>query len=541
MQGTPKIIGLNIGGHDGGCCLLVGDQIFYAISEERLNRKRYSQNWITALHYCLQAANISLSDIDLVVFSSYGPELPDGYNGGITSLGDTKAKFVSVDHHLSHALGAYTFSPFDEALIVVMDAWGNNTDSESYYYANGNEINRIGSNDPTRPIYKGIGTAYGAFSNFLGFSDQEAGKTMGLASYGNTGYFSTPLFEITNNQVASRLDQPHHNGVIKFAKENNINVGNPFPPHTSEISWNIAAYIQEQTEQIVLSLVRELFQQTSSRNLCLSGGVALNCLVNSRIRQTIMPDGLFVLPFASDTGQPVGNAIYGYYTLTGEIPKIPLKNCFFGRPYSDEEIINSLKRLPGTTRYDRILKHSFTYSRESDISRVAAQLIADGKVVGWFQGGSELGPRALGHRSILADPRSVVTRDIINTRIKNREWFRPFAPSILAEEADNYFENGNVSPFMLEAPAVKPEKRYLIPAAIHIDGTARPQTVSATQDPLYYKLITEFQKLTDIPAVLNTSFNNQEPIVESPGDALLTFRSTNLDYLIMGDYLVSKT
>lgn len=540
MIGTPKILGLNLGGHDGGCCLIIGNRIYCAISEERLNRQRYSPNWIASLQYCLQAANTSLSAIDLIVFSSYGPELPIGYNGGITFLGDTKAEFISVDHHLSHAMGAYALSPFKESLMVVMDAWGNNADSESYYYSDGKEISRIGSNNPARPIFKGIGSAYGAFSNFLGFSDQEAGKTMGLASYGDPEYFSTPLFEITDNQVASGLELPHHNGVIKFAQKHNLNIGNPFPPHTSEISWHVAAYIQKQTEEAVVNLVRNLFQQTTTRNLCLSGGVALNCLINSRIRQTINPDGLFILPFASDTGQPVGNALYGYYTLTGEIPKIPLTNCFFGRSYTEEEILNSLKRLPGTTRYDRILQHSFTYTKETDIARVAAQLIADGKIVGWFQGGSELGPRALGHRSILADPRSVVTRDLLNTRIKNREWFRPFAPSVLLEEIDNYFECGDVSPFMLEAPTVKAKKRYLIPAAIHVDGTARPQTVSETQDPLYYKLIKEFRNITGIPAVLNTSFNKQEPIVESPGDALLTFRSTNLDFLILGDYLVSK-
>ena len=227
--------------------------------------------------------------------------------------------------------------------------------------------------------------------------------------------------------------------------------------------------------------------------------------------------------------------------LTGELPKQKPNNCFFGRPYDDSDILEALGRAPGTVRYNRILRQHYSYTKETNIPRTAAQLIADGNIIGWFQGDSELGPRALGHRSLIADPRSVSIRDTLNNQIKHREWFRPFAPSIMKNSIRLFFDYADMTPFMLEAPKVKEEMRSRITAAIHVDGTARLQIVDKEQDPLFFSLIKEFSSLTGLSTVLNTSFNDREPIVESPGDALTTFLTTDLAYLIMNDYIICKS
>lgn len=540
MAGNLKVVGLNVG-HDGGCAILIGDRVRFAVSEERLNRHKHSPGWLASLLYCLQATETSLDEIDLFVFSCGGTPLPDAYDGGLTSLGARADQIISVDHHLSHAIGSFCVSPFDEALVVVYDALGNNTDTESYYVGGNNQIEKVGGNNPSRPRVKGIGATYEAFTNFLGFIDQESGKTMALAAYGDPSLFQVPLFDVRGDQVASQLERTHQRGVLEFSRKFGLPFGDCFPAHTSEISWHIAAYVQHQTEIVIVELLRDLMKSTGMTNICLSGGVALNCVINTKIREVLKPNGLFILPPASDTGQALGNALYGFYYLTGELPEYPLRNCFFGRTYTDEEIIAALKREPRITPYGRMPKYrSYSYDKELDVARTAGQLIAEGYTVGWFQGGSELGPRALGHRSILADPRSVIMRDAVNSRIKHREWFRPFASSVLAEKVTSYFHLQNLSSFMLEAPLVKHERRLDIQAAMHIDRTSRLQTVEESQDSLFHRLITEFERVTGVPVVINTSFNDREPIVETPGNALFTFLTTDLDYLILENYLVSK-
>ena len=536
-----KIIGLNIGGHDGGCALLIGDQIQYAIAEERLNRYKYSPGWIASLFYCLRAAHIKLEEIDRFVFSVYGEPLPQGFHGELSSLGVDPNKCITADHHFSHALSAFVLSCFDEALIVVMDGLGNNNETESYYVANHKKIERIGGNNPNRRYWKGIGTTYEAFTNFLGFSDLEAGKVMALASYGDPNYYRIPLFKVDRYQVDSELESNHQRGVLDFSQRLRLGFGEYFPSNRSEIAWHIAAYIQDQTELTIVQLIKNLMGYTGQTNICLSGGVALNCVANSRIRQELNLTNLFILPFASDTGQAIGNAYYGYYNMTGELPKQELRNCFFGKTYSEGETLAGLKRKPGTVRYDRILRYRFGYEKQSDIASTAAELLAAGHIIGWCQGGSEIGPRALGHRSILADPSSGDIRNRLNQRVKHREWFRPFAPSILAETISQFTDVCSPSPFMLEAPPIRSDAQSKIQGAMHVDGTARVQVVDQNHDPLYHRLITEFEKRTGIPAILNTSFNDREPIVETPGDALVTFQSIDLDYLIIGEYLVSKT
>jgi len=467
--------------------------------------------------------------------------LPSGYDGGLVSLGVDKSKITTVDHHYSHAFGAFCFSPFQDALIIVADALGNNTDTESYYLASRTNIIKFGGNDPDRNRAKGIGATYEAFTNFLGFTDQESGKVMALASFGSSDAFTYPLFEVSNRQVvASQLESTHQFGVLDFASRIKLPFGSPFPDPQSQVAQNIAAYIQTQTEQVLATLVADLIKITGNQFVCLSGGVAMNCVANSKIRSIPQLEDLFVFPPASDAGQAIGNALYGHFSLTGEMPKQNDSNYYLGKTYTENAIRSALSRQVRSTPFGRVLKHRYDYTKVNEPHRIAAELIADGNVIGWFQDGSEAGPRALGHRSILADPRTLTSKERINKKIKRREWFRPFAPSMIFDAFSSYFDADSVSKFMLEAPRVFPSKQQNLCAASHVDGTARVQLVTEELSPKFFKLIQSFNNITGVPAVLNTSFNCQEPIVETPGDALFTFLTTDLDYLIIHDYLVSK-
>ncbi|WP_067481795.1 carbamoyltransferase C-terminal domain-containing protein [Actinomadura hibisca] len=250
--------------------------------------------------------------------------------------------------------------------------------------------------------------------------------------------------------------------------------------------------------------------------------------------------GRFAPPPASDRGQALGCALYGWHQLTGELPRRPLTIDSFGRTYTDTQITQALRRDPRSGLVER-RRSPFRWRRENDIAATAAQLIADGRLIGWFQGGSELGPRALGQRSILADPRTRTGADALNTRIKHREPFRPFAPAVLADHAARWFDLPVPSPFMLLAPPVRADKTNRITGVVHIDGTARVQTVDPAHSPHFAALINHFRRLTGVPVVLNTSFNDREPIVETPAHALATFQATDLDALCIGDYLVERT
>lgn len=532
------VAGLAIG-HDCGCALVRDGRPVVAISEERLDRHRHSGLWAASLTYCLQSAGIELRDVDLFVFSSGGPDLPVGFDGGLASLGVDRSRIVTVDHHLSHAFGAFCLSGFEDAAVLVLDAVGNSEDTESAYTASRHGVDRISGRDPARPRYKGVGSTYEAFTNFLGFNDEESGKTMALAAYGDPERFDVPLFDFADGRVMGRLDQTHHWGVMEFARRGGLAFGEPFDAGRSQHSRDVAAYVQRETERALLELIGDLLGRTGARRLCLSGGVALNCVANERVRRAFPQVDLFVPPPASDTGQPLGNALYGHWYGSGEMPSVHTVSASFGREYGDRSIRRALARFPDTLTYGRLYRHQFAYSTESDPARAAAQLLADGAVIGWFQGGSELGPRALGHRSILADPRDAGMRTHVNSAVKHREWFRPFAPSILAEESHRYTGDDVSRPFMLESPVILESARADIAGAIHVDGTARVQCVMPEQRR-FHRLISEFAERTGVPALLNTSFNVREPIVETPGQALGTFLSSELDYLVMENFVVSK-
>jgi len=533
------VVGVNEG-HDGGAAIVVDGVVKCAISEERLNRRKYSAGYVNSFFYCLNALNLKIDDISLVVFSNYHKPLPKHYQGALKPLGIPSQKFITVDHHLSHAFGAYFLSPFDDALILVIDGQGNNNDTESYYIGEGQKIEKIGGNSQKRNPAKGIGRTYEAFTNFLGWIDQEAGKTMALAAYGDSSTFKIPLFTLKNTEVIGELKYKYEKGVLEFAKKRSLDFGSPYTRGTTSKSANVAAYVQKELEKILVELVSELVKKTGKKKICMAGGVALNCSANTKLLQTGIVKDIFVLPAASDRGQAIGNALYGFYKLEKYLPRNSLGNDYFGRKYSEEEIILTLRRERGYVEKHVPTQCKFQFEKQNSISKTVAKLLTEGEIVGWFQGGSELGPRALGHRSILCDPRRIELKEMLNQKIKHRENFRPFAPSCLLEKAPEYFESDRPFSYMLFALSAKPDKISQIPGVVHVDGNSRIQTVTKEDNDIFYQLIKEFYKLTKIPMVLNTSFNSQEPIVETPENALSTFLKTGMDYLAIGNYLVWK-
>ncbi|GHI98163.1 hypothetical protein TPA0906_00290 [Streptomyces olivaceus] len=287
------------------------------------------------------------------------------------------------------------------------------------------------------------------------------------------------------------------------------------------------------------ALAEQTITATGLSDLCVAGGVALNCVAADKVRRLDAVTGYFAPPAASDRGQALGCALYAWHQLTGDVPRRPLAHDYFGRTYTDTEIEQALARDPRSGLVER-RRTPYRWRRESDIAATAAQMITAGKIIGWFQGGSELGPRALGARSILADPRTTVSSDALNRRIKHREPFRPFAPAVLADHAHDWFDLDVPSPYMLLAPPVAPGRADRIAGVVHVDGTARVQTVTPAANPAFAALLGHVHQATGTPLVLNTSFNDREPIVESPAHALATVQACDLDAACIGDYLVER-
>jgi carbamoyltransferase len=539
MSRTKRcVVGINLG-HDGGAAVIT-DTVMVAIGEERLNRTRYSPGFEASLLYCLRAANLTLADVDLVAVSGIGHTPPTRAETGLAHLGIDRERILPVDHHLSHAFTAYCLSPYDEATVLVVDGGGNNGDTETYYRATPDGIERLGGNPPTRPRAAGIGATYEAFTNWLGWHEQEAGKTMALASYGDPDRYHASLFDVVDATVHGRLTRTHAPGIAELAERRGFDFGPYDSRGEHELGLHAAAYVQDQTERALRQLAEQTIAATGLGNLCFAGGVALNCVAADKIRRLDAVTGYFAPPAASDRGQALGCALYAWHRLTGDLPKRPLNSDYFGRDYTNEEIEQALNRDPRSGLVERH-RAPFRWRRESDIARTAAQMIANGKIIGWFQGGSELGPRALGARSILADPRTRDNADALNTRIKHREPFRPFAPAVLADHASQWFDLDVPSPFMLLAPPVRPDHADKIAGVVHVDGTARVQTVDPAKTPAYGRLIEHFHQLTGVPAVLNTSYNDREPIVETPAHALATFQACDLDAACIGEYLVERS
>ncbi len=439
---------------------------------------------------------------------------------------------VEVGHHDSHA-ATFFVSPFEEATVLVMDGFGDDA-ATSVYTGRGSKLVRHWYTD----ITNSIGLVYTFVTDYLGFGGfSDEGKVMALAAYGDDSLvnrFRDVIRLKPNGRYAVNMEY------FSYDKYGELRPLSPKffrtfgPPRARgaplEDRHHAVAYaLQAVTEEVILHIVRELLGTWPSRNLVLAGGVALNCVANARILEQTEVERVWVPPCSSDTGAPFGSTLWHYHQTLGMPRRFELKHPFYGLSYSDSEIAHALASAK--------LAHE-RFDEAKLVQRVARDL-AEGKIVGWFQGRYEMGPRALGNRSILADPRRAEMKDILNAKVKHREPFRPFAPAVLIERAHEYFDVSQPDPFMTLAPRVRPEKAHLIPAAVHVDGTGRIQTVERSANPRYYDVIAAFERITGVPVLLNTSFNRQEPIVASPAHAISCFLRTEMDVLVLGNYYVN--
>lgn len=565
------ILGINLS-HDRSACLLKNGRILFAIAEERLDgvkrstlffpvRKKKQDNRIPplrAISYCLNAANIGLDEVDLIV-TDHAIQLVNLESlKSLLPIKD-KSKIKSLphpSHHLAHAYSAFFCSPFAESAILVTDGFGsgtaNGTEAESGFYAEGARIEPIlktyqvlgsGQNPHKQPYYSLAGI-YNFISLALGFVTggtepfswgnlSEAGKTMGLAAYGKPVPGWPDIVEILDNRIETgRFAQwALDNKIARIQEGSLVAIVKPKQDRFSQFHKNLAYKAQEELEKGMICLANRLFEMTGSENLCIAGGTGLNSITNKKILDNTPFKHIFIQPAATDDGAAIGCALYGWFKLAEGKSRFPLKNVYLGRKYRQGEIRAAL-------RQHKVLTSPLT---GNELIKRTVQHLAAGKIVGWFQGGSEFGPRALGHRSILADPRRPGMKESVTKKVKHRESFRPYAPSILGECATEYFELPCPSPFMLLVAQAKEDKGKKIPAVIHVDGTARVQTVTKADNGLYYELIKEFYQMTGVPVILNTSFNTRGmPIVETPDDAIEVFFSTEMDVLVLGNYLLDK-
>jgi carbamoyltransferase len=440
-----------------------------------------------------------------------------------------------VDHHLAHAASAYYPSPWDEALILSLDGTGEWV-TTLLARGRGSSIEPLAVT--TYP--HSLGVLYGAATQFLGYRVyRDEWKVMGLAAYGRPRYAEKVrrLVQASENGTF-RLDLDYFN--FQYADKKTWYsprfetlfgpARRPHEPVESERFADLAASFQLVTEEIVLGLVRRLLELGGgTRRLCLAGGVALNAAANGRILADAGVEALFVQPAAHDSGAGLGAALFLHHRLNPARRTAPLCSAALGPEYGETEARRALDSA------------GIAYEKCDDVAARCARHLDEGRIVGWFQGRMEYGPRALGHRSILADPRRAEMKETLNARVKDRERFRPFAPSVLAERASEFFAAPGSFPFMTTVLPVRPAKRAVVPAVVHADGTARLQTVEKDANPKFYELIREFDRIAGVPMLLNTSFNVRgEPIVCTPEDAVRTFQTSGLDVLVLGDLLAVK-
>ena len=564
-------LGISCYYHDSAAALLKDGHVIAAVEEERFSRKKFDDDFPkNAIEWCIQEAKISPSDIHSVAFydkpvlkferllDNYIAVAPRGLysfldvipkwlhkrlwikNDIQKSLKGFNGEIIFPEHHLSHA--AYTFytSNFDESAILTVDGVGE-WSTTSIGFAKNNSISL--THDIRWP--HSLGLFYSAFTYFLGFQVNEGEyKLMGLASYGKPKFYD----EIINNLVDVKDDGSIHLNMKYFAfTYDKVMTNDKFSKlfgieprkkdeKAEQIHFDIGASAQKVLEDILLKMANHVYEKFKIKNLCLGGGVGLNGVANYRILKESQFDNVHIPPSPGDAGSAVGCAQYLYYIhhknqriIEQDQSKIIQENVYVGPSYSNEEIQKFLDSE--NISYEKL-------DNEELLSKTA-NLINDGNIVGWYQGKMEWGPRALGCRSILADPRKAEMKDILNEKIKHRESFRPFAPSILEEYVSEYFELNVTSPYMLLVAKVKkPDK---IPAVTHVDGTGRLQSVSKHVNPLYYDLINKFYEKTGVPVIINTSMNVMgEPIVNTPEQAHTMILKTDMDYLVMGNFILSK-
>jgi carbamoyltransferase len=547
--------------HDSSACLVRDGELLFAVAEERLSRVKHDAHFPNlAIAACLEFAGVRAEQLDEVCFGwqTAGPlyrhDLKLYVTGGwpisymnvlnssrhfltmwhqksgtrafARSFGPTRARMRFVDHHLAHAISAYGYSGFEEAAVVVMDGRGA-WEATSIWRGKTGAI----EHGLTIPFPDSVGLFYSAFTDYLGFvPNSDEWKVMGLAPYGQPGVKLDAFIDPEAAPYHVHAKRLSRNGAGSFAGMTPL-LGAPraAEDEIDERHKNIAYAVQEYCELAMLSVVRMAVEKTRCRNLCLAGGVALNSKANGKILASGLVDKIFVQPAAADDGVAVGAALAPYLDGGGRLANTAMRHAYLGPAFHDVAIEKVLRT------------YKLRYARLDDPAVTAAELLSQGKILGWFQGRMEFGPRALGSRSILADPRDPEMTAKVNNAVKFREWWRPFAPSLKKEAARDFLESATDSPFMVLTAQVRPEKRSVIPAVTHVDGSARPQTVEKEVNPLYWRLIDEFDKRTGVPVVMNTSFNLRgEAIVHTPTDAVRTFFSSGMDALIIGSFLVVK-
>jgi carbamoyltransferase len=550
-----NILGINSVYHESAAALLVDGELVAAVEEERFNRIKHGKEADfdnphqfpeRAIRFCLDYAGLTARDIDHVAFSFdpklrrkryhaewWDPRFEETFRlrlGQVRGVADELlgrslgARFHFVSHHLAHAASAYFPSTFDHAAILVIDGIGEAAGT-TLWKTVGTKIQPVETFD----YPDSLGFLWEVFSGYLGFSHYDASKVMGLAAYGNPEVFRRAFQEIVR---VGKEDYAIAPAFIGFQADKFDRLDATFGPGRymdSEIlprHADVAAALQEATDAAVLALVRRLRRKVPSDNLCLAGGVALNCVTNEAVRRSGDFKDVFIPSAPHDASTAVGAALVVHCAKQKRPPQRGYSTPYLGPAFTRREILVAVKSAGLTPR------------RCKSPARDAADMIADGKIVAWFQGRMEFGPRALGNRSLLADPRRADMRNILNQKVKHREDFRPFAPSVLAEHADEWFEIGahlTSHEFMLFAPAVKTAQRDRIPAVVHRDGTARVQLVTRKSNPRFHELISCFFAKTGVPMVINTSYNDSEPIVCTPSDAIVTFRKSGIDALFMDD------
>lgn len=584
------ILGISAFYHDSAACLLKDGNIIAAAQEERFTRKKHDYRFPSnAVNYCLEYAKIKPVEIDYVAFydkpflkferllETYLAYAPRGINSFIKSMPlwikqklwikelirdelDYQGKILFPEHHESHAASAFYASPFERAAFLTLDGVGEWT-STSYGVGSGSEIQIFA--DIKFP--HSIGMLYSAFTYYTGFKVNSGEyKVMGLAPYGEPKFVDMIYDKLIDlkEDGSFKMNMEYFNYcaglTMTNTKFNKLFGGSPRKPESvlTQREMDLARSVQDVTEEVMLRMARHIKKETGEKYLCLAGGVALNCVANGKILREKVFDDLWIQPAAGDAGGALGAALYTWYLYLGNPRSADNKNDFqsgsyLGPAYSDRDIQAYLDKneIP------------YTKLEQQDTPGVVADILAEEKVVGWFQGRMEFGPRALGNRSIIGDARSTKMQSIMNLKIKFRESFRPFAPTVLEEKVSEYFELDRPSPYMLLVADVRKERqkqmtdednrlfgieklnkiRSDIPAVTHIDYSARIQTVSKETNPLYHKLISEFDKRHGCGVIVNTSFNVRgEPIVCTPAEAFTCFMRTDMDYLVLGNYLLRK-
>jgi carbamoyltransferase len=580
-----NILGINAYHGNASAAIVCDGRLVAAVEEERFNRVKYAAGFPSqAIAYCLKEAGLKLEEVEHIAVPRnpyarlgtklwYAIRMPSftrerakvlaRFTGIREALADAfemdaakiSGQFHRIEHHQAHLASTLFVSPFEQAALLSADGLG---DFASTMWGVGRG-NRMEIEDAIAFPHS-LGLYYTAVTQYLGFLKfGDEYKVMGLAAYGQPEqldvFREVVKFQSNGHANGFRLGLDyfvHHRtgpemswaeadktpslGKL-FSDEMVRRLGPARAPEQAveQRHRNLAASLQARLEEVYLGMLRKLAERTGLKSVCLAGGVAFNCVANGKIFENTPFEQVYVQPAAGDAGLAIGAAYYVWHQKLGQPRSFTMEHAYWGPEYLRSEI-NTAINTSGLPHKGYVVEEL----NEEAIAKRAAKIIAEGEILGWFQGRAEWGPRALGNRSIVADPRRPDMKDILNRRIKHREIFRPFAPSILAEKTGEWFEKSHPSPFMTLAYAVRPEKRAQIPAPTHVDGTGRLQTVTREANPRYWRLIREFEELTEVPVVLNTSFNDNEPIVCRPAEALDCFQRTKMDALVLGDFLISR-